>query len=165
LKQLRLDYNDLTDISPLASAVGIDKLELTGNRLKSLAPVANMKTLRWLTFARNEVADLSRLAGLTGLEFISCYVNPITDVSALHGLTRLRKVKLQGNPVPETKLAKARLALPECDVQWQATNHVWDQHSPFDRGVVRRHLKLPEADIPRGHDPWPTDFLKRYSKQ
>jgi hypothetical protein len=165
LKNLRLDYNDLTDISSLANAVEIDKLELTGNRLKSLAPVAKMKKLRWLTFARNEVADLSPLAGLTGLEFISCYVNPITDVSALHGLTELKKVKLQGNPVPETKLAKARLALPKCDVKWQATNHVWDQHSPFDRGSIGRHLKLPETEIPRGHDPWPAEFLTRYSNQ
>ncbi|MEO1971420.1 MAG: DUF1588 domain-containing protein, partial [Pirellulaceae bacterium] len=165
LKNLRLDYNDLTDISSLANAVEIDKLELTGNRLKSLAPVAQMKNLRRLTFARNEIADLSPIAGLTALEFISCYVNPITDVSALHGLTRLKKVKLQGNPVPEMKLAKARLALPECDVQWQVTNHVWDQHSPFDRGPIRRHLKLPEADIPRGHDPWSADFLTRYSNQ
>lgn len=165
LKNLRLDYNDLADISALAHAVEIDKLEVTGNRLKSLAPVAKMKNISWLTFARNEVSDLSPLAGLTGLEFISCYVNPITDVSALHGLTRLKKVKLQGNPVPETELEKARLALPECNVMWQATNHVWDQHSPFDRGSVRRHLKLPEADIPRGHDPWPAEFLKRYSNQ
>jgi hypothetical protein len=165
LKNLRLDYNDLTDISSLANAVEIDKLELTGNRLKSLAPVAKMKKLRWLTFARNEVADLSPLAGLTGLEFISCYVNPITDVSALHGLTKLKKVKLQGNPVPETKLAKARLAVPKCNVMWQATNHVWDQHSPFDRGPIGRHLKLPETEIPRGHDPWPTEFLTRYSNQ
>jgi hypothetical protein len=155
----------LTDISSLANAVEIDKLELTGNRLKSLAPVAKMKKLRWLTFARNEVADLSPLAGLTGLEFISCYVNPITDVSALHGLTKLKKVKLQGNPVPETKLAKARLAVPKCNVMWQATNHVWDQHSPFDRGPIGRHLKLPETEIPRGHDPWPTEFLTRYSNQ
>ncbi len=165
LRHLRLDYNDLTDISPLANAVEMDKLELTGNRLKSLAPVANMTKLRWLTFARNEVSDLSPLAKLTRLEFISCYVNPITSVSALHGLTKLKKVKLQGNPVPETELAKARLALPECNVMWQATNHVWDQHSPFDRGSVGRHLKLPEAEIPRGHDPWSAEFLTRYSNQ
>lgn len=165
LRHLRLDYNDVADLSPLANSVELEKLELTGNRLKSLAPVAKMTKLRWLTFARNEVADLSPLVGLTRLEFISCYVNPITSVSALHGLSTLEKVKLQGNPVSETELAKARQALPECNVMWQATNHVWDQHSPFDRGPVGRHLKLPEADIPRGHGRWPTDFLTRYSNR
>ena len=165
LKHLRLDYNDVADISSLANCVELEKLELTGNRLKSLAPVAKMTKLRWLTFARNEVADLSPLAGLTQLEFISCYVNPITSVAALHGLTRLEKVKLQGNPVSGSELEKARIALPKCNVMWQPTNHVWDQHSPFDRGSVGRHLKLPEADIPRGHDPWPAEFLKRYPKQ
>lgn len=165
LRHVRLDYNDVADLSPLANAVELEKLELTGNRLKSLAPVTTMTKLKWLTFARNEVADLSPLARLTRLEFISCYVNPITSVSALHGLSALEKVKLQGNPVSDTELAKARLALPKCNVMWQATNHVWDQHSPFDRGPVGRKLKLPEADIPRGHDPWPADLLTRYSNQ
>ena len=163
IKSLNLDYNEISDVKPLEGLVELEKLHLGSNQVEDLSPLENLTKLKFVPLFRNQIFDLSPIANWSRVEQLALYCNPISDLRPLHGLTNLRKVKLQGNPVSTEALDSARAAQPGCEFMWQATQHVFDQHSPFDRGPVARHLKLPESEIPRGNGLFPDAFTVKYA--
>lgn len=162
IRSLNLNYNEISDLSPLGGLVELEKLHLGSNQITNLRPLVNLKKLKFVLLFRNQISDLGPLANWVQAEHLALYCNPVSDIRPLHGLARLTKVKLQGNPVSPEALDAARKAQPGCEFMWQATQHVFDQHSPFDRGPVGRHLKLPEKEIPRGNGPFPKSFTSKY---
>lgn len=162
LKNLNLGYNEISDLTPLAGLGELEKLHLGSNQITDLRPLGNLKKLKFVSLFRNQISDLGPIAHWTQAQHLALYCNPVSDLLPLHGLAELDKVKLQGNPVSAEMLDAARKARPRCDFQWQATQHVFDQHSPFDRGPVERHLKLPESKIPRGNGPFSKTFRIKY---
>jgi hypothetical protein len=162
LKNLNLGYNEISDLTPLAGLGELEKLHLGSNQITDLSPLGNLKKLKSVSLFRNQISDLGPIAHWTQAQHLALYCNPVSDLRPLHGLAKLDKVKLQGDPVSAEMLDAARKALPRCDFQWQATQHVFDQHSPFDRGPVERHLKLPENKIPRGNGPFSKIFRMNY---
>lgn len=162
IRSLILDYNEISDLTPLAGLVELEKLHLGSNQIQDLAPLANLRKLKFVPLFRNQISDLSPISNWCQAEHLSLYCNPFSDLRPLHGLAQLRKVKLQGNPLSPEALEAARKTQPGCEFMWQATQHVYDQHSPFDRGHVHRHLKLPESEIPRGNAPFTKAFTSKY---
>ena len=162
IKSLNLNYNEISDLSPLAGLVELEKLHLGSNQISDLSPLKNLKKLKFVPLYRNQISDLCPIANWHQAEYLALYCNPISGLRPLHGLSNLRKVKLQGNPVSPEALDLAGKAQPGCEFQWQATQHVYDQHSLFDRGPVDRRLKLPENEIPRGNGLFPKAFNAKY---
>ena len=162
LKNLNLGYNEISDLTPLAGLGELEKLHLGSNQIRDLSPLGNLKKLKFISLFRNQISDLTPIVHWTQAQHLALYCNPVSDLRPLHGLAKLDKVKLQGNPVSAEMLDAARKARPGCDFQWQATQHVFDQHSPFHRGPVERHLKLPESKIPRGNGPFSKTFRTKY---
>jgi hypothetical protein len=162
VKSLNLDYNEISDLTPLAGLVALEKLHLGSNQITDLSPLENLTNLKFVPLFRNQISDLSPIANWSHAEHLALYCNPVSDLRPLHGLANLRKVKLQGNPVSPEALDAARKSQPGCEFMWQATQHVFDSHSPFDRGPVERHLKLPESEIPRGNGLFPETFTAKY---
>lgn len=162
IRSLNLNYNEISDLSPLAGLVELEKLHLGSNQITNLRPLGTLKKLKFVLLFRNQISDLSPVVNWSQAEHLALYCNPVFDIRPLHALARLNKVKLQGNPVSLEALDAARKAQPKCEFMWQATQHVFDQHSPFERGPVARHLKLPEKEIPRGNGPFPKSFTSKY---
>ena len=79
------------------------------------------------------------------------------EAETLKGRVRARDLEAS----PEA-LEAARKTQPGCEFMWQATQHVFDQQSPFDRGPVPRRFKLPENEIPRGNGLFPESFTAKY---
>ena len=151
LTNLQLNYNEVRDLSPLAQLTELENLHVGSNFISDISPLKKLEKLRRVSLYRNMVSDLSPIKGWKNIEYLSLYVNPVSEISAIHGLKTLTKVKLQGNPVPNKAWEAAKKALPDCDVMWQPTNHVYDQHCPIYKGEIDRHLKLPENQIKRGN--------------
>ncbi len=162
IRSLILDHNEISDLTPLAGLVELEKLHLGSNQITDLSPLKNLRKLKFVPLFRNQISNLGPIANWLHVEHLALYCNPVSDLRPLHGLDRLKKVKLQGNPVSPKALEAARKAQPKCNFMWQATQHVFDQHSPFDRGPVARRLKLPEYEIPRGNGPFPKSFTAKH---
>lgn len=162
IRSLDLSYNEISDLTPLAGLVELEKLHLGSNQITDLSLLENLTKLKFVPLFRNQISDLGPIANWPQAEHLALYCNPVSDLHPLHGLANLRKVKLQGNPVSPEEFEAAREALPACEFIWQATQHVFDQHSPFDRGPVERQLKLPESEIPRGNGPFSEAFTVKY---
>lgn len=84
LRVLILDYQQISDISPLAD-LPLEYLSLTGNQISDLSPLENCQTLQRLDLGENPVRSVVVLAQLPALREVVLEATGITSVSALAG--------------------------------------------------------------------------------
>lgn len=84
LRVLILDYQQITDLSPLAD-LPLEYLSLTGNQISDLSPLTGQTELRVLDLGENPVRSVEVLAGLTALQEVTLEATGITSVEAFEG--------------------------------------------------------------------------------
>ena len=102
LTELVLDYNQISDLSPLASLTKLTVLHLScwtyrsGTQITDLSPLQNLTKLTRLhiTGSGNQISDISPLSSLTNLTDLYLHSNQISDLSPLASLTKLTVLHL-----------------------------------------------------------------------
>ncbi len=84
LRVLVLDYQQISDLSPLAK-LPLEYLSLTGNQVSDLSPLAGMTGLQVLDLGENPVHSAQALSGLPGLREVTLEATGITSVEAFRG--------------------------------------------------------------------------------
>lgn len=84
LKVLILDYQQISDLSPLAE-LPLEYLSLTGNQVSDLSPLAGQTELRVLDLGENPVRSVEVLAQLTALQEVTLEATGITSVEVFEG--------------------------------------------------------------------------------
>ena len=84
LRVLILDYQQITNLSPLAD-LPLEYLSLTGNQISDLSPLAGQTELRVLDLGENPVRSAQALSGLTALQEVTLEAAGITSVEAFEG--------------------------------------------------------------------------------
>ncbi len=79
LRVLILDYQQITDLSPLAD-LPLEYLSLTGNKVSDLSPLAGQTELQVLDLGENPVRSADVLSGLTSLQKVNLEATGITSV-------------------------------------------------------------------------------------
>ena len=101
LTDLRLPYNQVSDISLLAGLTNLGTLSLFNNQVSDISPLAGLTNLTFLELSYNPLSDISPLAGLTNLTRLDLYSNPLSDISPLAGLTNLTFLFLDTNQISD----------------------------------------------------------------
>ncbi len=100
LTRLTLNYNArLTDITPLASLVNLQVINIGANRVSNVTPLANLTNLTQLNIIINGITDISPLSTLTNVTFLQIQGNDIADISALASMTKLATLIMWENEV------------------------------------------------------------------
>lgn len=84
LRVLILDYQQITDLSPLAD-LPLEYLSLTGNQISDLSPLVGQTELRVMDLGENPVRSVEVLAGLTALQEVTLEATGITSVETFEG--------------------------------------------------------------------------------
>ena len=84
LRVLILDYQQITDLSPLAG-LPLEYLSLTGNEVSDLRPLSGLTNLRVLDLGENPVRSAQVLAELPQLREVTLEATGITSVEAFAG--------------------------------------------------------------------------------
>lgn len=84
LQILVLDYQQITDLSPLAH-LPLEYLSLTGNQISNLNPLSGLTELQVLDLGENPVRSVEVLAGLTALQDVTLEATGITTVECFEG--------------------------------------------------------------------------------
>lgn len=79
LQVLVLDYQQITDLSPLEN-LPLKYLSLTGNQVSNLSPLSSMTELQVLDLGENPVRSIDVLADLTKLQEVTLEATGITSV-------------------------------------------------------------------------------------
>ena len=83
LEWLKIQGNQISDISPIAGLPKLDLLDISGNEISDLSALAGLKNLRHVKVSHNNISDLSPLAGLPNLNRFDSWGNPVSDLSPL----------------------------------------------------------------------------------
>ena len=89
LERLSLTGNRIRDASPIASCEGLVSLDLGQNPIRSAEPLAELHELRELTLDASEISSLEPLAG-SALEYVSLRSVDVDDLSPLVSCGQLR---------------------------------------------------------------------------
>ena len=84
LRVLILDYQQISDISPLAE-LPLEYLSLTGNQISDLSPLVGQTELRVLDLGENPVRSIEVLSQLTALREVTLEAAGITLLKAFEG--------------------------------------------------------------------------------
>lgn len=118
LKQLKLNENEVVDISPLRDLTQLEYLEFSRNRVVDIEPIRNLKNLTFLKLYNNWIEDVSPIADLTNLTGLDIHYNVrvkmsdgkkiisngITDISPLKNLTKLQYFDVSGNRIKDASV-------------------------------------------------------------
>lgn len=92
LRVLILDYQEITDLTPLAG-LPLEYLSLAGNQISDLSPLAGCGNLQTVDLAENPVRSAEVLAGLPALREVTLDSTGITSVEDFAG-TSIRSFSL-----------------------------------------------------------------------
>lgn len=84
LRVLILDYQQITDLSPL-SGLPLEYLSLTGNEISDLAPLADCRQLQTVDVGENPVRSADLLARLPEVREVGLEATGVTSVEAFAG--------------------------------------------------------------------------------
>ena len=123
LRWLYLSANNITDVSPLASLNNLLDLWLGSNNITDVSPLASLNNLSILSLSANNITDVSPLASLNNLRILSLGANNIADVSPLSGLTNLIRLGLSGNGLADVSSLSGLTRLEYLDL---SANNITD---------------------------------------
>jgi hypothetical protein len=101
LSGLFLEYNQISNISPLSNLTGLYNLKLNGNQISDISALSGLTNLISLRLQENQISDISPLSNLTGLTSLMLNGNQISDISALSGMTDLYYLSLNDNQISD----------------------------------------------------------------
>jgi len=96
---LELNHNEiLSDLSPLSSLPNLNILNIEHNAIPDLSPLTELTTLHHIRMHHNIIEDLSPISGLHNLRALGIGENLITDLTPLKDLKKLEWINMSGNP-------------------------------------------------------------------
>ena len=120
LKKLKLNENEISDISPLENLTKLEYLEIQRNRIVDINPLKNLTNLKFLKLYNNLIEDIAPLSNLTNLTGLDLHYNVtvsgdeshkiiskgITDISALKNLKKLEFLDISANRIEDISILK-----------------------------------------------------------
>ena len=95
--EIKLPNKKLLNIAPIAFAVNITTLDLSGNSIEDLKPLVLLRSLRNLELSENRIRDLSPLTKIDKLQMLGLTDNLVSDLTPLKELRELTLLKASRN--------------------------------------------------------------------
>ena len=92
--ELRLDYRNISDLTPIAELINLETLSLWKNNITDISHLTELKNLKTLSFDFNSVTDFSYIANLSNLEYLYFFNNKPSSLTFLSELTKLKEINI-----------------------------------------------------------------------
>lgn len=95
LKELTINYTNITKIEHLEKLVNLEKLTLIGNKIERIEGLQKLKKLKELDLSINNIVKIDGLDDLKNLELLILDYNPIKKIENLECLRKLRHLQIR----------------------------------------------------------------------
>lgn len=130
LKKLKLNENEISDITPLKDLTKLEYLEIQRNRIVDIKPLEKLTNLTFLKLYNNLIEDITPLSNLTNLTGLDLHYNVtvggdeshkkiskgITDISALKNLKNLTFLDISANRIEDVSIIKDLNKIEHLDI-------------------------------------------------
>ncbi len=135
LRELKLRYVQVPDLSPLTKLSSLEDLDLYGATVKDFSPLAACSKLKKLNYYATKGADYATLGKLTQLQDLHGGLSELKDIAWIVNLPHLKKFTLFAEPITDyTPLAKTNLEYLK----------IWSMKAPVDLIPVGKISTLKE---------------------
>lgn len=152
LTHLKLNENEISDITPLKDLKKLEYLEISRNRIVDLTPLKDLTNLTFLKLYNNWIEDVTPLAGLVNLEGLDLHNNVhqeiidgkrinsggISDISSLKNLTKLNFLDLSANNLKDVSVIKNFDKIKDIDL---SGNHI-ETYVGLDESIAKRYVAV-----------------------
>ena len=160
LEKLKVNENEISDISPLKDLKNLKYLELQRNRIVDVSPLANLKNLEFLKLYNNIIENVEPLKDLTNLTGLDLHNNVkvkkegekrinydgITDISSLKNLTKLTFFDVSANRIENVDIILGMEKINSLDF---SDNKIKD-YSKLANYILPRFMKQQEGEASVG---------------
>lgn len=130
LRKLKVNENEIADITPLKNLTKLEYLEIQRNRIVDLKPLEKLTNLTFLKLYNNLIEDITPLSNLTNLTGLDLHYNVtvegdelhkniskgITDISALKNLKNLTFLDISANRIEDVSIIKDLNKIEHLDI-------------------------------------------------
>lgn len=152
LTHLKLNENEISDITPLKDLKKLEYLEFSRNRVVDVTPLKGLTNLTFLKLYNNWIEDVTPLAGLVNLEGLDLHNNVhqqmidgkrinsggVSDVSALKDLTKLNFLDLSANNLKDVSVIKNFDKIKDIDL---SGNHI-ETYVGLGESIAKRYVAV-----------------------
>lgn len=152
LTHLKLNENEISDITPLKDLKKLEYLEISRNRIVDLTPLKDLTNLTFLKLYNNWIEDVTPLAGLVNLEGLDLHNNVhqeiidgkrinsggISDISSLKNLTKLNFLDLSANNLKDVSVIKNFDKIKDIDL---SGNHI-ETYVGLGESIAKRFVAV-----------------------
>lgn len=156
LEKLKVNENEISDLTPLKDLKNLKYLELQRNRIVDVSPLANLKNLEFLKLYNNIIENVEPLKDLTNLTGLDLHNNVkvkkegekrinydgITDISSLKNLTKLTFFDVSANKIENVDIILGMEKINQLDF---SDNKIKD-YSKLANYILPRFIKQQEGD-------------------
>ena len=156
LEKLKVNENEISDLTPLKDLKNLKYLELQRNRIVDVSPLANLKNLEFLKLYNNLIENVEPLKDLTNLTGLDLHNNVkvkkegekrinydgITDISSLKNLTKLTFFDVSANKIENVDIILGMEKINQLDF---SDNKIKD-YSKLENYILPRFIKQQEGD-------------------
>ena len=141
LQTVRLRFNHIGSVYPLAGLSNLDSLSLNDNDIGDVSPLGGLTNLTLLDLHNNDISNISGLSGLVNVWSLALRENPLSDISPLSGMPRLAHLSLMKTRVsdisPLSSLTTLRYVdLRDCPLNDEAYDVYLPQIRANNPGVI-----------------------------
>jgi len=145
LTYLNLDYNQISDLSPLSGLTNLTWLHLYENKITDVSALNELIRLHGLDLGLNDIGDISALSEMTKMAGLNLHGNRLTDLGALSGMRDLKALNLRANQVADVDALSGLTKLQHLDLRFnELSNAVPDLMAVISllqaRGTVVMYL-------------------------
>lgn len=152
LTHLKLNENEISDITPLKDLKKLEYLEFSRNRVVDVTPLKDLTNLTFLKLYNNWIEDVTPLAGLINLEGLDLHNNVhqeiidgkrinsggISDISSLKNLTKLNFLDLSANNLKDVSVIKNFDKIKDIDL---SGNHI-ETYVGLGESIAKRYVAV-----------------------
>lgn len=152
LTHLKLNENEISDITPLKDLKKLEYLEFSRNRVVDVTPLKDLTNLTFLKLYNNWIDDVTPLAGLVNLEGLDLHNNVrqkmvdgkrinsggISDISSLKNLTKLNFLDLSANNLKDISVIKNFDKIKDIDL---SGNHI-ETYVGLGESIAKRFVAI-----------------------
>lgn len=94
-----LDWNEITNLTPLQNFKNLTKISFSGNKVSDLIPLSKIETLENIIAINNEINTIEPIKDLTNIKYICLDGNNIDNIDVIANWTKLEKFSFQNNQI------------------------------------------------------------------
>ncbi len=96
-----LDWNEITDLTPLQNFTNLTKISFSGNQVSDLSPLSNLENLENLTAINNKITTLNTINNLSNMKYICLDGNVLTNIDDISNWSNLIEISFRNNQITE----------------------------------------------------------------